>query len=308
MNWTETAICDPFFYRWHKHVDDVNSAFQDASGETNHPAAYSPPDVSFGDRRSVVICLSRNIPGATAVGFDFDRFARERLGENLDGADALLTNELLTRFVRSRVTAGIPESARVSYWTTHLVHEPFTYFVRLENAAAEVRTVTVRTFLVHATLVDDRRAWIELDKFEVPLAPGINVLGRPDARSSVIKRRGVSAPGAEALPPGAADQWCDCGWPYSLLIPSGASDAQGTPFNLMVAVTDHSKDREPDYIQACGSMSYCGALENYPDLRRMGYPFDRPFAGQTITEAIASAPSMTSIDVAIRCETERPPK
>ena len=96
--------------------------------------------------------------------------------------------------------------------------------MRLENAAAEPREVTVRTFLAHATLAEDRRAWIELDKFEATLAPGVNLLARPDARSSVIKRRGVTAPGAEPLAADAVDQWCDCGWPYSLLLPSGASD------------------------------------------------------------------------------------
>lgn len=307
MRWTETAICDPFFYRWHKHIDGVNAAFQDQSGETNDPADYAIPGVSFGSERSIALCLSRDIPGATDPGFDFDAFAREQLGPDLDGAEELLTDELLTRFVRSRVTAGVPGETRVAYWTTHLIHEPFTYFVRLENSAAEAREATVRTFLAHAGLAEDRRAWIELDKFEATLEPGVNVLSRPDARSSVIKRRGVTAPGVEKLASDAADQWCDCGWPYSLLLPSGASDAEGTPFELMVAVTDHEQDTEPDHVRTCGSMSYCGALENYPDRRRMGYPFDRPFAEGTIAETIAAAPSMSAIDLTIRCETERPP-
>ena len=306
MNWTETAICDPFFYRWHKHVDDVYDAFQEASGETNDPAEFAPPDVSFGDGRSLALCLSREIAGADATGFDFDGFARERLGDDLGDPDGLLTGELLTRFMRSRVTAGIPlERDRVSFRTTHLTHEPFTYFVRLENAASESRVVTLRTFLAHAELAEDRRCWIELDKFEATLAPGINVLGRPDARSSVIKRRGVTAPGAEPLADGAADQWCDCGWPYSLLLPSGDGD-EPTRFKLMVAVTDNTLDREPDHIRTCGSMSYCGALENYPDRRRMGYPFDRPLAGGSIGEAIDAAPSMARMELAIRCETGRP--
>ena len=187
------------------------------------------------------------------------------------------------------------------------MHEPFTYFVRLENAAAEAREVTVRVFLAHAALATDRRAWIELDKFAAALAPGVNVLARPDARSSVIKRRGVTAPGAQPLEPDAVDQWCDCGWPYSLLLPSGASAAQGTAFRLAIVLTDHAQDHEPQHTPTCGSMSFCGALENYPDRRRMGYPFDRPFAAP-IAEEIASAPSMTSIDLTIRCENQRPPE
>ena len=75
---------------------------------------------------------------------------------------------------------------------------------------------------------------------------------------------------------------------------------------LMVAVTDNTLDREPDHIRTCGSMSYCGALENYPDRRRMGYPFDRPLAGGSIGEAIDAAPSMARMELAIRCETGRP--
>lgn len=308
MHWTETAICDPFFYRWHKHVDDVNARFQEASDETNDPSAFAPADVSFGSGRTMVFCLSSAIAGAADPGFDFDAFARNELGEDLDGADQLLTTELVTRFVRSRVTAGLPGTQRVTYWTTHLVHEPFTCFLRLENAADEERGVTVRVFLAHGDLAEDRRAWIELDKFEAALAPGVNVLARPDARSSVIKRRGVTAPGVEPLDADAADQWCECGWPYSLLIPSGASDAAGTPFTAMVAVTDLNQDREPDHTATCGSKSYCGALDNYPDKRRMGYPFDRPFAGQSIAEAIAAAPSMAAAEVTIRCENDRPPE
>ena len=86
-------------------------------------------------------------------------------------------------------------------------------------------------------------------------------------------------------------------------------------FTLMVAVTNHQQDREPDHVRTCGSMSYCGALENYSDRRRMGHPFDRPFA-RPIVDTIAASPSMTSTvakgrwsrSSTIRCETARPPE
>ena len=54
-------------------------------------------------------------------------------------------------------------------------------------------------------------------------------------------------------------------------------------------------------------MSFCGARNEYPDRRRMGYPFDRPFAA-AIADTIAAAPPMTSIDLTIRCENQRPPE
>jgi hypothetical protein len=123
----------------------------------------------------------------------------------------------------------------------------------------------------------------------------------------VIKRKGVRAPGTEDPEEPTTDPWCDCGWPYTLLLPSGASTPEGTPFTLAVVLTDYAHDREPDHTRTCGSMSFCGARQNYPDRRRMGYPFDRPFKSRTIAETIRRQPSMTSIDLTIRCENDRPP-
>ena len=43
-------------------------------------------------------------------------------------------------------------------------------------------------------------------------------------------------------------------------------------------VTDWAIDRVGD-DHCCTSMSFCGAKDRYPDVRPMGYPFDRPFQG-----------------------------
>jgi hypothetical protein len=51
---------------------------------------------------------------------------------------------------------------------------------------------------------------------------------------------------------------------------------------LLVVCTDAAIDRVPAQDQ-CGSMSYCGAVDRYPDMRDMGYPFSRPFAGAAAT-------------------------
>ena len=109
MYWTETAICDPFFYRWHKHIDDLCASFQEASGETNDPAAHAPDGVSFGGARSIVLCLSRDIPGSRTLRASTSTRSRATASARTSTAPTtLLTRELLTRFVRSRVTAGIP--------------------------------------------------------------------------------------------------------------------------------------------------------------------------------------------------------
>jgi hypothetical protein len=48
------------------------------------------------------------------------------------------------------------------------------------------------------------------------------------------------------------------------------------PFRLLVLLTDAAQDQVPQPGH-CGSMSYCGAADRYPDVRDMGFPFSRPF-------------------------------
>jgi len=308
MNFVETAIRDPFFYRWHRHVDDLYARLQDQLGENDfdrHAAEVRFRDLADGP--SILLCFSDELPGATEPGFDFDAFARGRFGDDLDGGE-LATDTLTTGFGVSRVTAPVPRQVdvdgRETYWTSHLQHRPFTTFFRVENVLDEAQRITLRVFLAHEHLATNRRMWIELDKFDATLEPGVNIIARPDALSSVIKRKGVDAPGAQ--PPDGDDTWCDCGWPYSLLIPSGASDETGTHFKLMVAATDWEQDQAGSQ-SSCGSMSYCGATGDYPDARKMGYPFDR-LLGLGVAETIEREPSMTMRDVTIRCVTQRPPE
>lgn len=303
MRYVETAIRDPFFYRWHRHIDDQYARLQDA----REPADLSEhaADVSFreGGAEDILLAFSEQV-----ADDDFDAFARTRLGgDEFDDPDGLATDTLTTRFRLSRVTAPIPRNqaqdpGEETYWTTHLTHRPFGLFLRVETRAAQ--HVTVRVFLCHAELADNRRMWIELDKFNRQLDQGVNVIGRPDALSSVIKRKGVDSPGAEA--PGNGDSWCDCGWPYTLLIPSGSSTQHGSALKLAVVVTDWDSDNAGE-AHSCGSMSYCGSRQQYPDRREMGYPFHRPFAGDVV-DALGAQPNVALRDLTIRCENARPPE
>jgi tyrosinase len=306
MYYVETAIRDPVFYRWHRHIDNFYAEYQDGQSPTDFDRFAA--DVSFREAGTpdVALCLARDIPGADQPGFDFSAWGTETLGVDLDHGGPT-TDELLTGFVKSDITLAEPNEQIPGSWlkgVIHLTHEPFVSFVRVENLKQDRQDVTVRLFLAHADLAEDRRLWIELDKFRATLDPGSNLLARPDARSSVVKRKGLRVPGAEAHAGQSTDVWCDCGWPYTLLLPSGASTAKGTPFKLMVAVTDWNEDRvgEPD---TCGSMSFCGARNQYPDARRMGYPFERKF-DDSIAATIAAVPSMTMRDLRIRCTTVRP--
>ena len=202
MFWTETAICDPFFYRWHKHVDDLCADVPGPpAGSPTTSATFAPAGVSFGAGRSVVLCLSRDIPGADPPGFDFAAFARDELGAELDGNDAVLTTELadplraLARAARGIPAVPAPSSRRpsASLHDTHLVHDPFMLLrAPRRTAATPRRDVTARASSSRTPRhAGDRRMWIELDKFRATLAPGANLARRARTRA----RRSSSARG-----------------------------------------------------------------------------------------------------------------
>lgn len=71
------------------------------------------------------------------------------------------------------------------------------------------------------------------------------------------------------------------------------------PFRLMGLLTDWDKDKVGE-DSTCGSMSFCGARDRYPDSRGMGYPFDRPFSnGQSILQTIRAHNNMAARDIKI---------
>jgi hypothetical protein len=174
---------------------------------------------------------------------------------------------LSTRFDSTRIG-----NRNVSY----LTHDPFGYAVRIANHSDAAVSVTVRVFLCPEASAQRRSAWIELDKVlhDVP-AGAQSVLYRPDTEFSVIKKPAEQS--ADSVLEGGQDpedgDYCVCGWPWTLVIPRGTPE--GLPYRLVVICTDATKDQVPA-AHSCGSMSYCGAVDRYPDTRDMGYPFSRP--------------------------------
>jgi hypothetical protein len=90
--------------------------------------------------------------------------------------------------------------------------------------------------------------------------------------------------------------YCTCGWPYNLLLPRGT--AAGMPFRLIVVCSDLAIDQVGG-DEGCGSLSFCGARDRYPDRRPMGYPFDQPFA-DAIPDVVMANASMAFRDFTIR--------
>jgi tyrosinase len=255
---TATAIRDPFFWRWHRHIDDQNFALQ----EQAEPFAFDDaPDVTLSD---------------VQLAFESDP------GTPVD--------ELHTMVAQTDDV-------------DHGDHEPFLWRLHAENPGAAERKVTVRIFLAPADAAEDRRAWIEMDKFEHALAPGTNEIERPGSLASPVRKPAERPPVLVQGPANTPhEQYCRCGWPYHLLLPRGT--VAGMPFRVLVMLTDWDKDKVSG-DDHCGSMSFCGARDRYPDKREMGYPFSRPIPGG-IAATLEALPSVHARDLTIRHD-PRPP-
>lgn len=71
-----------------------------------------------------------------------------------------------------------------------------------------------------------------------------------------------------------------------MLVPKGT--VEGTRFNIFVMISDYQLDRvdQPENTNVCNdAASFCGLKDQkYPDRRPMGFPFDRPFRVNRLTD------------------------
>lgn len=285
MSDTATAIRDPVFYRWHRHIDDLSFAWQEKrfKDEPWDFKADAPP-VSIGDS-DVILVRTSDVAERWEPDFDWRDYGQALFGGDhwSEPASAPATDELRTYMTqRPFLYSDTGRQPPVVFNTTltYLEQEEFVYFLRVANPGDE-RRVTVRIFIVPEEHANDRRMWIEMDKFRYALkADSKTVIFRPAWLASVIRKPGTKpplyVPLRRRLGPEDVDSWCECGWPYNLLLPRGNED--GMKFRMLVMLTDWTVDTV-DAERGCGSFSYCGARSSYPDMRPMGYPFDRPFAG-----------------------------
>jgi hypothetical protein len=173
---------------------------------------------------------------------------------------------------------------------------------------AEQQTVAVRVFLAPETDVENRRAWIELDRFSYRLKPSERaVIFRPADQSSVVRKPALRPDDLTAddgtSPNREAQAWCDCGWPYTLLLPRGTEE--GMKFRLLVMCSSGDDLIIPDHPECCTSISYCGLQDlQYPDKTGMGYPIDRRFK-DTVTETVHDNDNWAWRTIKIRCKNLR---
>lgn len=241
MYWEETAIRDPVFYRWHAHLDDMFKTYQNCL----EPYEFS------------------DLPPITANRFSVHG---DSLGQNL------LKTEMRNR--------QIPNGSGSHFFIDYLSHEDFHYEFEITNRDNISHRLTIRIFAAPEQNIDDPRAWIEMDKFVSVIGPkSTELLSRQSRDSSVVRHPVLTAQMLEGQQPrpdelGASSE-CKCGWPYTLLVPRGSPNGMNFRF---IALVSPGGDIISDALDSANSASYCGVQDStYPDVRPMGYPFDRPF-------------------------------
>jgi tyrosinase len=303
---------DPIFWRWHRQIDDFSYDWQekqkphtydDAVAGVSIRKVFHPAPGSF-DSIDTILSFKDRIGAAGNPSFDGRQFGQQQFGGtnwNKDFSASAITTPFLETYMLQRL---LPNQQIIEY----LDQREFVYFLRVENSNDHTVEVTVRIYLIAKEFVgrpDERRYWIEMDKFREALAPGNNVIYRPAELSSVIQKPAQKFPHSRS---GSADgDPCTCGWPYNLLLPrarkAGVGE-EGMRFRLLVFLTDWNKDKVQE--SNCGSLSFCGAKDRYPDARSMGYPFDRPFA-TSITSLIEQSAPMAARDFSIIWNQALPP-
>lgn len=113
-------------------------------------------------------------------------------------------------------------------------HEPYKWEVEVKStrfptpSEENPQSFTVRIFIIPASMIQDQRGWIEMDKFTHVLTQEKETIFRKDTDSSVARK--VVKPG-EQLP-----ARCLCGWPQNMMLPIGKSE--GMPFLSFAMLTD----------------------------------------------------------------------
>ena len=252
-----TAARDPLFYRWMRHVDEILDTWRSVHlpphdlsdappvtlrkwiGEGPYPAHQSP---------DFLLCFLKDLPGGDAPDFDGQRWGEETFGgahwDEPPPTFFVSTHTLRTYLAKRPVR--LPDGSEPL--VNRLEHEPFAYFLRLENPLPREQTVTVRIHLVADAFAEDRRMWMEMDRFVCTLRPSAReVIYRPSRLASVVHENG---------------------WPANLLLPRGRRE--GMLFRFQVLVTDAAVD----------------GADGETDAREAGYPFNRPLPGRRINELL----------------------
>lgn len=276
MSDTSTSLRDPIFYRYHRFIDNI---FQEYKATL---PVYDKKDLYF--------------PGIHVTNVTVN-------AKTTNLIETFMKEDLL------ELSYGISLTGSVKVKYQHLDHEPFDYTISVENNTGSTKHATVRIFLGPVydelgnklQLNEQRRFFIELDKFHEELAADTSTIVRNSAHSSVTVS---NAPTFSQLQAGEGmtentTEFCSCGWPQHLLVPRGSD--KGMEFKLFVMLTDYELDHVNglnDHSICADAVSYCGANDQkYPDRKAMGFPFDRIIEAHSIDEFLTENMSFNNIKI-----------
>lgn len=293
-----TTMRDPFFYRVHAWVDDIFQSFK----ESPHVRPYTRSQLEN--------------PGVQVSSVSIESAGGQQ-------------NTLNTFWMQSDVdlSRGLDFSDRGPVYArfTHLNHRPFRYVIKVNNSGS-ARRATVRIFIAPKTdernlpwaLYEQRKMFIEMDRFVTPLSAGDNTITRQSTESSLTipfeqTFRDLSIQGNDPKRADlAAFNYCGCGWPQHMLVPKGT--VGGVTYQLFVMLSNYEMDKieqpdgkEPTCVEAS---SFCGLKDRkFPDARPMGYPFDRPSsAASNIEDFIMPNMGLQDITIKLSDVTEQNPR
>lgn len=214
MAQTATAVRDPVFFRWHKNIDNFSFSWQDTRKPENfedapnviiRSAHDTSPDIIICDTKQLasvgdVANLSDQQIGNLAFGgdnWDTDFGDREGLIKANGTEIAIDTVNQIDNYLKKANLIVKATGAKPSYEIPYefLNHKQYSFFIRLENQLPVSTKVTVRMFLAPAAGAEDRRSWMELDKFVHELGPfAKDVVCRKDTSSSVVRKAAILNP------------------------------------------------------------------------------------------------------------------
>ncbi|GFS35450.1 hemocyanin A chain [Trichonephila inaurata madagascariensis] len=209
---------------------------------------------------------------------------------------------------------GSPGSVRARYH--HLDHESFSYIITTVNNSNELKLGTVRLFLAPKydelgniiPLDEQKKLYIEMDKFGVELRPGKNTVVRSSTDSSVTISSTYTFKEflhGEDLQEDRSE-FCSC--LNTCSCPKGMTKACSSIsllcrkglFCFLFALLAKQFYQQVAAARNCNdALSYCDVMdEKYPDKRAMGYPLDRTIVAQNHAEFLT--PNMLVSNITIR--------
>ncbi|RIB15178.1 hypothetical protein C2G38_2247804 [Gigaspora rosea] len=290
------GIRDPLFLKWHRYVDDIFLRWHNYLGPSDFH--HDAPNVTI--RTTDIILAFTDVLLKVYPDGQKDKwseFGKQTFGgSNFDvnfTSGPIITNEFHTKM-----------KYREYIWRedffdkeniTYVFPRDWYYFLRVTNEVNITSFITFRIFIAPEVFSDSIVHWIELDKFKKILQPLEKTVIAREADKSIIIRKPAQKtesqfdesqiiPSLHKVESGPTKQavsdklFCHCGWPYHMILPRGTK-GEGTKFKMIVFISDGTNDMVPLYDQ-CGSTSLCGAekwAEKIPDIRPLGYPFNRPF-------------------------------